>query len=284
MALYIPDIRTSYQVFADGRLIGQLGGFPPHQEILRSLGVGTERLFLLPADLTSQGGSLTIAIRVWQWSGWSVGFGGAGPGASIFIGDAGLLNDRKDAAILGQFRDDFAGNILLFAYFLAGLAGLGLFLLRRREREYLWFALAELFNALAIACGDDLDFRPSGWQGHWALIGCLSVIISTSLFMFFVVLLKQRRTSIYWIGLAFAALAPAPTFAYSLNWISDSMWLGTSVLAHLPYAACVILIIFFAIRRGNLDARLLLGPVALSYSVGIVNFVIVALSIAGFTK
>ena len=284
MALYIPDIRTSYQVFADGRLIGQLGGLPPHQEILRSLGVGTERLFLLPADLTSQGGSLTIAIRVWQWSGWSVGFGGAGPGASIFIGDAGLLNDRKDAAILGQFRDDFAGNILLFAYFLAGLAGLGLFLLRRREREYLWFALAELFNALAIACGDDLDFRPSGWQGHWALIGCLSVIISTSLFMFFVVLLKQRRTSIYWIGLAFAALAPAPTFAYSLNWISDSMWLGTSVLAHLPYAACVILIIFFAIRRGNLDARLLLGPVALSYSVGIVNFVIVALSIAGFTQ
>jgi len=88
-------------------------------------------LFLLPADLTSQGGSLTIAIRVWQWSGWSVGFGGAGPGGRIFIGDAGLLNDRKDAAMLHQFRDDFAGNNPVFAYFLVGLAGLGLFLLRR---------------------------------------------------------------------------------------------------------------------------------------------------------
>ncbi len=283
MALYIPEIDTSYQVFAGGRLIGQLGGMPPHPKLFRSFGIGTQRLFLLPSDLTSQGGALTIAIRVWQWSGWSVGFGGAGPAGRIFIGDADLLNDREDAAILHQFRDDFAGNILLFSNFLAGLAGLGLFLLRRQEREYLWFALAEIFNAVAIACADDLDFRTSWWQGHWALIGCLGVLTSTCFFMFFVVLLRQRCTSIYWIGLACAVLAPAPSFAYSLNLLSDSMWIGTTALANLPYAVCVIVLIVLAVRRGNLDARLLLGPVALSYFVGIVDFVIVALSIAGFT-
>jgi hypothetical protein len=284
MALYIPEISTSYQVFADGRLIGQLGGLPPRQKVLRSFGVGTEQLILLPAGLISHGGPVTIAIRVWQWSGWSVGFGGAGPTEAIFIGDAGLLSDRQHAAILNKFRDDFANNILLFAYLLAGLAGLGLFLLRRQEREYLWFALAELFNAIAIAWGDDLDFRPFWWQGHWALIGCLGIITSICFFMFFVVLLRQRRTSIYWIGLAFAVLAPAPSFAYSLNWIGDSVWIGTTALANLPYAVCVILLIYFAVRRGNLDARLLIGPVALSYFIGIVDFVLIALSFAGTTS
>ena len=31
LALYIPGIGTSYQVFADGHLIGQFGGLPPHE-------------------------------------------------------------------------------------------------------------------------------------------------------------------------------------------------------------------------------------------------------------
>ena len=95
---------------------------PPHEKVVRSFGIGTAQVFLLPAGLTSHGGQLTIAIRVWRWSGWSVGFGGGGPSQAIFIGDAGLLRDRKHAAMLDQFRDDFAGNILLFAYLLAGLS------------------------------------------------------------------------------------------------------------------------------------------------------------------
>jgi phosphoserine phosphatase RsbU/P len=30
LALYIPELATSYQVFANGRFIGQFGGLPPH--------------------------------------------------------------------------------------------------------------------------------------------------------------------------------------------------------------------------------------------------------------
>jgi phosphoserine phosphatase RsbU/P len=33
LAIAIPHISTSYQVFADGRLIGQFGGMPPHPKI-----------------------------------------------------------------------------------------------------------------------------------------------------------------------------------------------------------------------------------------------------------
>ena len=43
----------------------------------------------------------------------------------------------------------------------------------------------------------------------------------------------------------------------------------------------MLLILFIAARRGNLDARLLLGPVALSYSLFVVNLIVTALSMAG---
>jgi hypothetical protein len=44
LALYIPEISTSYQVFAGGRLIGQLGGLPPREKVIQDFGVGTQRL------------------------------------------------------------------------------------------------------------------------------------------------------------------------------------------------------------------------------------------------
>ncbi len=284
MALFIPEIGTSYQVFADGRLIGQKGGLPPHQEIQHSFGIADERLLLLPAGLTSRGGPVTIAIRVWDWPGWSSALGGGGPWQRMFIGDAELLSDRKDADVYAQVRSDFAPSLLLFTCLLAGLATLGLFLLRRQEREYLWFALADLAAAANLAWSGDMDFYPSSWQGHWALTGFLNIVVITCSFLFFMVLIRQRHSLIYWLTLAFAVLSSVPTLAYSLNWLSDPMWLGASAFSNLPFDAAVILLISFAARRGNLDARLLLGPVALSYLISIADFVLIALSIVGVTK
>jgi sigma-B regulation protein RsbU (phosphoserine phosphatase) len=281
LALYIPEISTSYQVFADGRLSGQFGGLPPRENVVQSFGVGTTKLIPLPSDLTSRGGPLTIAIRVWQWPRWSVNLSPGGPYGAIRIGDAGLLDEWRNLWVSDEFRKDFAGNVLLCGYLLAGLAGLGLFLLRPSEREYLWFAAAELVNASTTAWGDYFDFKPIRWQGYWALFGCLITASSICFFMFLVALLKQRRTSIYWIALVSALVASLPTFAYTLNWIGDAAWLGTGALAGLPYQVCVLLLLFFAARRGNLDARLLLGPVALSYGGLIVNLVVTALSMAG---
>jgi len=57
LGLYVPPIRTSYQVFADGKLVGSFGGFPPDGTI-REL---HQHLVLLPQ---SQTGRMAIAIRV----------------------------------------------------------------------------------------------------------------------------------------------------------------------------------------------------------------------------
>ncbi|HEY1803161.1 MAG TPA: SpoIIE family protein phosphatase [Terracidiphilus sp.] len=284
MALFIPYISTSYQVFADGRLIGQFGGMPPHQMVVRSFGVGNEVLFPLPIDLTSRGGSLTIAVRVWEWPGWSASFAPGGPWEAVRIGDAGMLDDLRVFRIDAQFRHDFGGNILFFTYLLAGLAGLGLFLLRRGEREYLWFAAAELSSAVNIAWGDLSNFKPLDWQDYWALVGVLSTVTAVCFFMFLAALLKQRRTSLFWIALASALVANLPTLAYSLNFIGDPTWVGTTALANLPFDVCILTLLIFAARRGNLDARLLLGPVALSYCVNILSLILITLYLAGVTS
>jgi hypothetical protein len=141
MALYVGRIMTSYQIFAGGRLIGQCGGLPPRETVVNGGEdtIGTNELIPLPNDLTSRGGPVTIAIRVWQWPRWSASIPG-GPWGAIRIGDAGLLDQWKTLQIRSAFWKDFAPNLLLFGYLLAGLAGLGLFLMRRGEREYLWFA------------------------------------------------------------------------------------------------------------------------------------------------
>jgi len=281
MALYVGRITTSYQVFADGRLIGQLGGLPPREKVVTGEDdIGTHILIPLPNDLTSRGGPVTIAIRIWQWPRWSASLPG-GPWGAIRIGDAGLLDEWKTLQIRSQFWSAFAGNLLLFGYLLAGLAGLGLFLVCRGEREYLWFAAAELTNATSLACKDYLQFKSASWQGYWALNACLLVAGAIFFLMFLVVLLRQHRTRIYWIALAGALAGALPAFAYSLDLIGESAWLGAWAIAVLPYWVCVLLLLYFGVRRGNLDARLLLGPVALNYGVTFAFMVVVSLSYAG---
>jgi sialate O-acetylesterase len=62
-AIGLPRLLTSYQIFADNRLIGQFGGMPPHAQYV----AGFDQIFALPAGLTSPGHAVTFAIRVWHW-------------------------------------------------------------------------------------------------------------------------------------------------------------------------------------------------------------------------
>jgi hypothetical protein len=270
LALYIPGIDTSYQVFADGRPIGQFGGLPPHEKVLLALTGGTQQILSIPADLPSHAGPLTMAIRVWHWPRGAPGLGG-GPSAAIRVGDANLLNGWMKL----QFRDAFwsvaALNILLLGYLLAGFAGLGLFLLRPGEREYLWFSAAEFTGAAYCAWSVYPSFHPTWFHGYFALE--IPLMLGQGIFFltFLVVLLKAGRGWLYWLAIA-SVLSSALLFVPGLlSWISLPMWGVLSVLTYIPYWACVLLLLFAVARRGNVDARLMLGPVALSYGALIVE-------------
>ena len=283
LALFIPVIFGNYQVFAGGRLVGQLGGLPPKDKLAFSFTVGSERLIPLPKDLTSAGGPLSIAIRIWINPREPKNALGGGPQAAIRIGDAGLLSEWKTLQIRSGFWSVFAANILLLVYLMAGSAGLGLFLLRPTEREYLWFAASELANAAFGALWIYEAFHAVDLRVFWALSDYLQAASSVCFLFFLVALLKQRRSWIYWIALASALVAPLPALI-SIGSVDVALITSAAVaLAVLPYLVCVLLLLFFAARRGSLDARLLLGPVGLSFGLGVVERLLWAAHFAGYT-
>jgi hypothetical protein len=265
LALYIPEIDTSYQVFAGGRLIGQMGGLPPHERALnyrpggaslRVLSLG--QIMPIPDEVVTGGGSLAIVIRVWRSSYWVVNPGG--PLTAIRIGDTSLLNDQQNLQRSYAFWYLSAQNVILLGCVLAALAGLGLFLLRPSEGEYLWFAAAELLNAAYCAWTVYPAFHPAWYQAYEALNGLLLSLRGICFAIFLLTLLKEQRRWLFWIAIGsniFAALAFIPM---EMEWMSLAAWIALVYLAWIPYILSMCLMVALAAARGNLDARLLLGP------------------------
>jgi hypothetical protein len=87
LALLIPAIYSSYQVFANGQLVGQVGGLPPHAEVL--LRYQDNLLVPIPSNAIPASGNVTLALRIWHWPRWNTY-----PGSddiTLEIGDQALL-------------------------------------------------------------------------------------------------------------------------------------------------------------------------------------------------
>jgi Stage II sporulation protein E (SpoIIE) len=280
LALYIPGIDTSYQVFAGGRWIGQFGGLPPHEKVLNFIHTGTQQVIPIPADLASQAGPLSIAIRVWHWPRGAPGLGG-GPSEAVRIGDANLLKAWMELQFKGAFWSVAAPNILLLGYLLAGFAGLGLFLLRPGEREYLWFSAAEFTGAAYSAWSVYPWFHPTWFHEYFALEIPLILAQGICFLTFLVVLLKGRKGSFYWIAIVSVLCSALVCIPGLLSWITIPVWFVLSTLIYIPYWVCVLLLLFAVARRGNVDARLMLGPAGLSYGALIVERALLGADLAG---
>jgi Stage II sporulation protein E (SpoIIE) len=271
LALHIPEIGTSYEVFAGGRLIGQFGGLPPHERVYLSypghpsLG-GFQilgQVMPIPADVAEGKDPLVIAIRIWQWPDWSAAYNGSVEG--LGIGDVSLMNDERELRWNHEFWSFSAQSALLLVYLLAALAGIGLFLLRRGEGEYLWFAAAELLYA-ANCFGDVYPaFHPVWFQSYQALIGLVTFLWAVCLLMFFMTLLKQRWSWLFWCAMGSALFGGLMFVPIVMGWMSFWAWIPVIYLAWIPFIVCQLLILFHAARRGNLDARLLLVPFGLQW-------------------
>jgi phosphoserine phosphatase RsbU/P len=263
LGLYLPQILTSYQVFADGRLLGSFGGFPPHATVYNI----HQHLVLLPPE---SGGQMTIAIRVWHWPQWAMFYGG-GIQQAPRIGDAGELQRwmmLQNRDTFWQMTDQGCSALLCFLY---GTAGFALLLMRRRELVYLWYGItgycfgsASLLSVYA-AFHDLPQFLSAATGDLLAALGFFSFV------MFLWLLLGAPRTIWIWVSFTFLAFHAAMWILPISRHLSVSVGNVVFLAIDLPLFTGTLVILIQGVRRRDPDARLLLIPVALNTLANVMN-------------
>jgi hypothetical protein len=277
-AISLPRLLTSYQIFADSRLVGQFGGMPPHAEYV----AGFDQIFALPDDLPSAGHAVTFAIRVWHWPRFPKGVSG-GPTSTTRVGEIDALTTQQTYDAWGRFWSSSSGNVLMLMNLLAAFAGLFLFWMRPQDREYLWFGIYELLTGLDHLIIDYYRFHPTP---EW-IIGLLDLALSTAswfLFLLFIfTILNGRKNWLFWGAVATEVVTILAHVTLMMGWIDlvqfDLIW----ALALVPYFCCILGLLYQKARRGVPDAQLMLIPVAFCYVCWLARILLSASIVSGHT-
>jgi hypothetical protein len=238
LALWIPMIATNFQVYADGRLIGENGTMPPRAQPRYA-----QNLVLpIPDDLTRSGRSLSIAIRVWHYPSELEQYGGIQE--SMQLGDASLMTEWQTHRSHELFWANTQYGIVGLVCLLAGLGSLWLFFMRPADREFLWFGVWEIFNVLLIpAYAIFGSVNVVVWMVSQAvLIAGLNVSLPIMIRHF----RKINRSRLYWAAIAVALLNCSLDLLVTFNRIS--------VAIHFEIGAVMKLLI------GVLNCGLLFAP------------------------
>ena len=277
-AISLPRLLTSYQIFADNRLIGQFGGMPPHAQYV----AGFDQIFALPAGLTSPGHAVTFAIRVWHWPWFPKGVSG-GPTSTTRVGEIDALRTQQTYDAWGRFWSSSSGNVLMLMNLLAAFAGLFLFWMRPQDREYLWFGIYELLTGVDHLVLDYYRFHPTP---EW-IIWCLDIALSAAswfLFLLFIfTILNGRKNWLFWAAVATPVVTILGQLAFRLGWIRlvqyDLIW----ALALVSYFCYILGLLYQKAIRGVPDAQLMLIPVAFCYLCWLAVILLTALGGSGHT-
>ncbi|HEV2175159.1 MAG TPA: PP2C family protein-serine/threonine phosphatase, partial [Nitrospira sp.] len=279
LALYVQNVWSSYQVFACGRLIGQFGGLPPSEKLLDRTD-GIDEVHGIPAELAADDGSVQIAIRVWHPAVGS--FLPGGPTLPLILGDERSLEAQRHLKMSENLRFVSGWNFLMLGYLLAALAGLGLFLLRKSDYEYLWFAGAELGNALLCLSNILTASAPIEIRAHWSSALLARLVIDVCWTTFIVSLLKQRKGPLYWATLTFVIAGRGLSIFLLIEMINARQLLMSFYLPDIPIMICTLLLLGLPARRGLLDARLLLAPQILYYAAKLIGGAIFIFGASGY--
>ncbi len=278
-AISVPRLLTSYQIFAEGRLIGQFGGLPPHAQYV----VGYDQIFPLPADLPSPvlpGHTVTFAIRVWQWPRLPKGVSG-GPTSTTRVGEIDALRRQQTYEAWGRFWSSSSGNMLMMMNLLAAFAGLFLFSMRQKDREYLWFGLYELLTGLDHLIVDYYHFYSAPESIIWWLDVTFSATSWFLFLLFIFTILNGRKNWLFWAAVGTEVVTILAQLTFMMGWIGllqfDLIW----ALALVPYFYSILRLLYLRAKQGVADAQLMLLPVGLCYLCWFARIVLGALAGSG---
>jgi phosphoserine phosphatase RsbU/P len=256
-AIYLGPMETGYQLFVDGHLAGSFG------PILNPLNyTATSRAFAISPSASSGPRTFHIAIRAWHAPVWADYAPGGFYGSSYF-GDSHLVAQRAAEARSLQWNglvDEYTYAVLGT---LVGLVVLVLFFIHREEREYLWFALLLLANAIDIGLdiGRQLALIPlpvfdfiDGAVQSAALFAALA---------FFSVVLRAPRSRTWWFVAALLFISPPTVFLYVFNISSVGIAGLLGTLAVLPATVWILATLLKRAIQRDRDALILLVPTLL---------------------
>ena len=256
-SIYLGPMETGYQLFVDGRLAGSFGPILNYWNYAAS-----SRVFAISPAAASGPHTFHIAIRAWHAPIWADYAQGGFFGSSYF-GDSRLIAQRAATARSLQWNglvDEYTYAVLGT---LVGLVVLVLFFIRREEREYLWFALLLLANAIDIGLNISRllaliplpisDFIDASVQSA-ALFAALA---------FFSVVLRAPRSRTWWLVAALLFLSPPMVFLYVFNISSVAIAGLLAALAVLPATVWILVTLLKRALQRDRDALILLVPTLL---------------------
>jgi sigma-B regulation protein RsbU (phosphoserine phosphatase) len=256
LALYFFWIDNSYQVFADGHLLLSAGGLPPHPHVyIIEPGV----LRLPHNDNGNQPYTFTLAIRVWLSPGFAVSeHGGIWPGS--LIGSPRLMQGAFEAQTTRWAWGAVSRIILTFLEGLAACTALALLSFRRKEREYLWFALF-LLASVALRCYRTyFQFNTLGYGEFNAISGVILILGSVAEIAFYYRLLGGRRNGLLWVVLGCDAALLATTVPMYMGFFNDAVLSALAVAFIVPTITWILALLVRRAIQGFPDARLLIAP------------------------
>jgi len=260
VSVLLPHIFTSYEVYANGELVATFGKMPPAP---RAYSTHAVRLYTLP-ESALRSRDLTIALRVWQWPAWSRYFGGGPSEPGALIGDSASVASEYRQSVDALHWQDSGVFLTALLQTLGALVAFSLFLMRRSEREYVWFSA--ILACSAAAGWIWYSYRFQVWPVWLAnQVRDLLIVSGISLAQlgFFTQLFKPRRTPVYWFVLACLLLPLCTGMIDSGNLVGVLTWnLETSLLI-LPLHIWILWLLAVRAWQNYLDARVLLIPVFL---------------------
>ena len=267
VSVLFPPLRTSYQVFVDGKQVGSFGQMlpPTARQVGTAVHHSREAEFSLDLNGRSKPRKITVALRVWHWPGWSRYYGGGPVNGDALAGESSLIHAHfhhlNDSRLL-SYGGDYSIGILCF---IAGTMAMVLFLVRRKETEYFWFALYQFADSTSFGVTICMHVYVLALITSDISLIVLQMISGLSSILFLQTLLRGRRSVLFYLAVA-GTITPFVLFMTLLfqSWFS----VGTVDMAH---AVCMLVVLVWMgdllVRRakeGLPDARLLLAPVLIS--------------------
>lgn len=279
LAIQLDAIMTSYQVFMDGQLVGQVGVLPPN--IFPSADWSFHIFNLPPPGAISSNGQqiVHIAIRVWHSPIWSTYIGGGPAAGEHLMGDAHLLlteqrhhDGRRRLLFVDLFSYAIVASIISITIF-------GLYWFRPKEREYLWFAIVLMAKALdAVLTVIKEVYAIPPIPIFDILDGALIACAQAALLLFLAKVLKIRRGLLWHVVLSMAIVSSVCGVLYWPGWLSVPVSALLAVLLLLPSSIWMLATLAVGSIRRDANARLLLLPVLLVQGLYIADNVVIALN------